>query len=55
MAQYRPCYQAGRYPELNRSPTRQELAEARQAVQDAGLHRLDKRRGIPLAWILQQW
>jgi putative pyruvate formate lyase activating enzyme len=55
MAQYRPCYQAGRYPELNRSPTRKELAEARQAVQDAGLHRLDKRRGIPLAWILQQW
>jgi putative pyruvate formate lyase activating enzyme len=53
MGQYRPSYKADRYPELNRSPTRQELEDARQAVQDAGLHRLDKRRGIPLAWILR--
>jgi putative pyruvate formate lyase activating enzyme len=53
MGQYRPCYKAGRYPELNRPPTRQELAAARKSVQDAGLHRLDQRRGIPLAWILR--
>ncbi len=54
MAQYRPCHKARDYPKLNRPPTRQELEEARRAVQDAGLHRLDKRRGIPLAWILRQ-
>jgi putative pyruvate formate lyase activating enzyme len=53
MGQYRPCYKAGRYPELNRPPTRQELQDARQAVLDAGLHRLDTRRAIPLAWILR--
>lgn len=53
MGQYRPCYKAGRYPELNRPPTRQELQDARQAVQDVGLHRLDRRRGIPLVWILR--
>jgi putative pyruvate formate lyase activating enzyme len=53
MAQYRPCYKAGHYPELNRPPTRQELAQAQQAVLDAGLHRLDERRAIPLAWILR--
>ena len=52
MGQYRPCYKAGRYPELNRPPTRQELKDARRAVQDAGLHRLDERRAIPLARIL---
>jgi putative pyruvate formate lyase activating enzyme len=53
MGQYRPCYKAGRYPELNRPPTRQELVDAQKSVQEAGLHRLDKRRGIPLAWILR--
>ena len=54
MGQYRPCYKASQYPELNRPPTRRELEEAHQAVRDAGLHRLDQRRGIPLAWILQR-
>jgi len=53
MAQYRPCHKAGQYPELNRPPTRQELADAQQAVLDAGLCRLDERRAIPLAWILR--
>jgi putative pyruvate formate lyase activating enzyme len=43
MEQYRPCYRAQRYPELNRCPTGQELQQARQAVLDAGLHRLDER------------
>jgi putative pyruvate formate lyase activating enzyme len=51
MGQYRPCFKASSYPKLDRPPTRQELEDARQAVQDAGLHRLDRRRGIPLAWI----
>ncbi len=51
MGQYRPSYKADRYEELNRPPTRQELEDARRAVQDAGLHRLDRRRGVPLAWI----
>ncbi len=44
MGQYRPCYKASDYPKLDRLPTRQELKQARQAVQDAGLHRLDQRR-----------
>jgi putative pyruvate formate lyase activating enzyme len=52
MDQYHPCYKAGRYSELNRPPTSQELEDARRAVQDAGLHRLDKRPAISRAWIL---
>jgi putative pyruvate formate lyase activating enzyme len=43
MGQYRPCHKAHQYPDLNRMPTRQELQDARQAVLDAGLHRLDER------------
>jgi putative pyruvate formate lyase activating enzyme len=54
MDQYRPCHKAGHYPELNRPPTHQELEDARRAVLDAGLHRLDRRRGIPIAWILRR-
>jgi putative pyruvate formate lyase activating enzyme len=54
MAQYRPCYKADQYPQLNRPPTRQELDQAHQAVQEAGLHRLDRRRAVSLAWILRQ-
>jgi len=44
MGQYRPCYKASDYPKLDRMPTHQELQDARQAVQHAGLHRLDQRR-----------
>jgi putative pyruvate formate lyase activating enzyme len=54
MDQYRPCYKAANYADLNRSPTQRELEDARRAVQDAGLHRLDKRRAIPLAWMLRR-
>lgn len=54
MAQYRPCYRADQYPELNRPPTRKELGAARRAVQDAGLHRLDERRSFPMARTWQQ-
>jgi putative pyruvate formate lyase activating enzyme len=53
MGQYRPCYKAGHYPELDRPPTRQEMEEAHRAVRAAGLHRLDQRRAIPLLWILR--
>jgi putative pyruvate formate lyase activating enzyme len=54
MAQYRPCYRAEQYPELNRPPTRDELDAAHRSAQDAGLHRFDQRRSLPLAWILRQ-
>ena len=50
MAQYRPCYNAKDYPELNRPPTQQELAQAHRAIQEAGLTRLDQRR--PTYWFL---
>ncbi len=53
MGQYRPCYKAGHYPELDRLPTRQEMEGAYQAVRAVGLHRLDQRRAIPLFWILR--
>lgn len=54
MAQYRPCYKAEQYPELNRPPTRDELDAAYRSAQDAGLHRFDQRHSFPLAWILRQ-
>ncbi|HIE27094.1 TPA: radical SAM protein [Candidatus Poribacteria bacterium] len=43
MAQYRPCYRAHEFPEINRRPTRQEYQDAVQAALDAGLTRLDDR------------
>jgi len=43
MAQYRPAYRAHRYPELNRSITRQEFMDAIQLAHREGLHRLDER------------
>ncbi|MEM4723643.1 MAG: radical SAM protein [Candidatus Hadarchaeum sp.] len=44
MDQYRPCYKAYEYPELNRRITSEEYAEAVRLAQEAGLHRLDDRR-----------
>jgi len=44
MAQYRPCYRADRFPELNRSLTAEEYAEAVSLALQAGLTRLDQRR-----------
>jgi len=41
MAQYRPCHEAGRQPQLNRRPTREELSAAVQAAKAVGLRRLD--------------
>ena len=44
MDQYRPAYNAARYPTLNRPTSRQEYQAAVQQVLAAGLHRLDERR-----------
>lgn len=41
MNQYRPCYKAHDYPELNRRITNKEYTEAIQAALDAGLTMLD--------------
>ena len=41
MDQYRPCYRAGDYPELERSLTREEFQAARAKAQALGLQRLD--------------
>ena len=43
MAQYRPCFQAHRHPELARSLSVQEYEQALQLALDAGLQRLDQR------------
>jgi len=41
MDQYRPCFQARRFPGLDRHPTRQELKQAKSLAERLGLHRLD--------------
>lgn len=43
MDQYRPCYQAGKYPELTRRISSQEYQQALSLAHKAGLSRLDKR------------
>jgi putative pyruvate formate lyase activating enzyme len=45
MNQYRPCYQAGDLPPLDRRITRAEYLEAVHLAHQAGLHRLDDRMG----------
>jgi len=50
MDQYRPCYRASDFPELNRRITNAEYVNAVQLAQDAGLCRLDDRRSMPLLW-----
>jgi putative pyruvate formate lyase activating enzyme len=52
MDQYRPCYKARELPDVNRHLSAQEYEEAVQLVQEAGLHRLDK-RGPRLVWIFR--
>jgi len=37
MAQYRPCYKADRYPQINRYPTVEEITEVRHYAQKKGL------------------
>lgn len=39
MAQYRPCYRAGEYPELLKSITRSDMSAAYSAAKKVGLHR----------------
>jgi len=41
MDQYRPCYRAGEFPELNRRPSSAECAEVVRLAREAGLRRLD--------------
>ena len=40
MDQYRPCYQAGHFPELDRRPSLRELRAAKQTAKRLGLHHL---------------
>jgi putative pyruvate formate lyase activating enzyme len=42
MAQYRPCYRAGDYPELDRPITAAEFRETLELARRHGLHRLDR-------------
>jgi putative pyruvate formate lyase activating enzyme len=44
LTQYRPCYRAGRHPELDRRPAPAEFAEAFALARRYGLSRLDERR-----------
>ncbi len=43
MGQYRPCYRAHEYPELNRRPSADEMREAFGIAERLGLERLDGR------------
>ncbi len=52
MSQYRPTYKAHMYPEINRRPTLEELQEAMNVAQKAGLTRLDERRAR-LVWLFR--
>ena len=52
MDQYRPCYRANEYPQLNRRITRAEQDEAVATVRTAGLWRLDERRQR-LLWLVR--
>ena len=42
MDQYRPCFKAGKYPEIDKSITREEFSQAIQMAKEYGLKRLDK-------------
>jgi putative pyruvate formate lyase activating enzyme len=49
MDQYRPAGRVGggRYPEIDRRPTAEELEAARRIAVEVGLRRLDRRRPHP--------
>jgi len=49
MAQYRPCYRAGEYPEIDRRPAPEEMRAAFAAAARHGLTRLDDR--APSRWM----
>ena len=41
MDQYRPCFKADEHPQINRLPTREEIAEVRQYAIKKGLRIID--------------
>ena len=49
MAQYRPCFKAGEYTELDRRPSGAELEEGMKTARRLGLNRLDER--LPRTWL----
>ena len=49
MDQYRPCYKASEFPELNRRITREEFENAVRWTEELGLNRLDER--VLFRWI----
>jgi putative pyruvate formate lyase activating enzyme len=51
MDQYRPCYKAHEFQELNRRITSAEYVQAVRLAEEAGLHRLDERRAKFFLWI----
>ncbi len=53
MDQYRPCYRASEFRELNRRITREEFEQAVRWAQEAGLHRLDHLVSRPRVWFLR--
>lgn len=50
MDQYRPCYKAKEYPELDRRITREEFARAVRIADEVGLTRLDERGAFRMMW-----
>ncbi len=52
MAQYRPCGEAHKFPEISRRITDEEYAAAVRAATRAGLHRLDERRRLRFLHLL---
>ena len=51
MDQYRPCYKASEYPELNRRITYEEYVRAVGWAKELGLTRLDERAAFSRRWI----
>ncbi len=51
MAQYRPCYKASEYAELNRRITHAEFERAMKWADEFGLARLDERAPFRLEWL----
>jgi putative pyruvate formate lyase activating enzyme len=52
MSQYRPCFKASGIPQLARSISREEFAEAVEIARNCGLNRLDRIEHRFLAWAL---
>lgn len=52
MAQYRPCGEAHRFPEIARRISAEEYEEALQAAREEGIGRLDQRQGLRVLRLL---